>query len=101
MLAIFPKDCGPKGELFNYSLTVLTFTKNRNCPKKMLRKFGAAMTEGGIIGLDDNFSTTIRITKNIPEMANRSGLLSSKAGFPSVVPRTNEVAEMVNAPSPQ
>lgn len=56
------------------SLTVLTFARNRNCPKNMPRRFGAAMIEGGIIGLGDIFSMTIRIARNTAEVANKAVL---------------------------
>lgn len=90
--------CVPSGES---SLTVLTFAKNMNCPKKMFRKPGAVTIEGGIMGLGDSFSMKIRIAEKTAEIVNKDGLLPSRAGLPLVVPRTNEVAEMTKAPSPR
>jgi hypothetical protein len=75
--------------------------KKVNCPKKICRNPGAATTEGGIIGLGDTFSMTIRIPKKMAEIVKRADLLLSKVGLPSVVPRTNEVAEIKKAPRPK
>lgn len=72
-----------------------------NCPKKMFRKPGALTIEIGIMGLGDIISMKIRIAKKTAEVINKAGLLPSKAWLPSVVPRTNEEAEMTKAPSPK
>lgn len=53
------------------------------------------------MGLDDIVSMMTRMTKNAAEAINRASLLSSKAGLPEVVPRTNAVAEMMKAASPK
>lgn len=68
---------------------------------KMFRKPCAGTTEAGKMGLDDIVSMMTRMTKNAAEAINRASLLSSKAGLPEVVPRTNAVAEMMKAASPK
>lgn len=82
-------------------LTVLTNTKNVNCPRKICRRPGAVIIEEGIMGLGVTFSIQNRIPKKMADIVNRAGLLPSRIGLPLVVPKTNEVAEMTKAPSPK
>ena len=80
---------------------MLTFAKNANCPRKTFRSPGAVTREAGKIGLGENFSTTIRRIKNIPQVQNKAGLFASNVGLPSVVARTNAVVEVTKAASPK